>query len=149
MSDPITAIGLAASVVQLSDLAGRVFVRAFQFYRDVKDAPARSKELRDELQLVADLLDSLKEVCMVPDLQLPGQLDLGRLGQSLTQFDEFLTSIDQRITMERTRGLKRLKWPFSIEETQRLLESIGRYKETFNWALNMHQTSSSNTCVQY
>jgi hypothetical protein len=156
--DPVTAVGLAASVVQLADLAGNVFITIFQYYRQVRDAPAQSKELRDELQTVADLLDSLKRIILSktgtstePQINGRGELVLESLQKSTIEFDKFLKELQQRagkVPNERSnwikrsfsRNLQRITWPFTQEENQRLLGRLSRYKETFNLALNMEQT---------
>jgi hypothetical protein len=103
----------------------------------VKEAPARSRELRDELQAVADLLDSLKSLFQSAAVK---EVRLLRLEESVAQFETFLVDLENRTMQARTQGIYRLKWPFSKDENQRLIETIGRYKETFIWALTMQQT---------
>jgi hypothetical protein len=141
--DPITVVGLAASVAQLADLAGRVFMGLFGYYRQVKEAPTRSRELRDELQAVADLLDSLKslfiQLTAVKEVGLK-EVGLLRLEESVAHFETFLVDLENRTMQARTQGIYRLKWPFSKDENRRLIETIGRYKETFILALTMQQT---------
>jgi hypothetical protein len=50
------AISILASASQLADYSARVFFAAYDYYRKVKDAPARSKELRDELSVISDVM---------------------------------------------------------------------------------------------
>jgi Fungal N-terminal domain of STAND proteins len=142
--DPITAVGLVASVAQLADLTRIVFLSFYQYYREVKNAPAQSKNLRDELQVISELLDSLKTVVSAPiapsQAKITDEPVLRKLEQPIAQFERFLKELQTRVSAQRVVGIRRFKWPFSKKENQELLEEIGRYKETFTWALNLYQT---------
>jgi hypothetical protein len=144
--DPVTAIGLVASVVQLADLTRTVFLSFYQYYREVKTAPAQSRNLRDELQLVSELLDSLRTVVSAPAALSQAKINavpvLAKLEQPMAQFESLLKELQTRVAAKRVVGIRRFKWPFSKKENQELLEEIGRYKETFTWALNLYQTYS-------
>jgi Fungal N-terminal domain of STAND proteins len=156
--DPITAIGLVASISQLADQAGRLFVSLFDYYREVKEAPARSKELRDEVQAVADLLDSLKKIVSKANTGSRVNSELLQLNESIPKCEEFLRELEARTLQTRSSKstktrwsfwndsstLDKLKWPFTKEENKRLLDALGRYKENFSWALNMQQTYFSS-----
>lgn len=144
--DPITAVGLVASVTQLADLTRTVFLGFYQYYREVKTAPAQSKTLRDELQVISELLDSLKGVVSAPAALSKAKVTNGpvltKLKQPIAQFERLLKELQTRVAANRVIGIRRFQWPFSKKENQELLEEIGRYKETFTWALNLYQTYS-------
>ena len=154
--DPVTALGLASSITQIADLSGNVFIQLFNYYREVKEAPERSQELRDELRAVSDLLDSLKKLIIDPSAHTVSSIPtLSKLQEPLVQFELLVKNMQGRIPQmetnrkwsfwERSRkGLERLKWPFTKEENGRLIESIGRYKGIFIWAITMYQTYGSH-----
>jgi hypothetical protein len=135
MMDPITAVGLVASVVQLADAARSTFSALFQYYEDVRDAPERSRELREELKALYDILGSLESVLILKSsastFAVPNSLK-----SAITQFQEMLDSMTERVAERKTKGLKRLKWPFTKKENDRYLVRMERYKSTFNAALN-------------
>lgn len=142
--DPVTAVGLVASVTQLADLTRTVFLSFYQYYREVKTAPAQSKNLWDELQVISDLLDSLKTVVSAPaalsQAKITNECVLTKLKQPISQFEELLKELQARVGPKRVIGIWRFKWPFSKKENQELLEKVGRFKDTFTWALNLYQT---------
>jgi hypothetical protein len=53
--DPVTGVQLAASAAQILDLSYKVFVNFHTYYRAVRDSPARSADLRVELDSLVDL----------------------------------------------------------------------------------------------
>jgi len=57
--DPITAVGLVAAAAQLT---ANVKCTLVDYLRKVIDAPKQSRELRQELGAMCELLDDLKNV---------------------------------------------------------------------------------------
>ena len=133
--DPITAVGLIASIAQIAQQSTSLLIRLSQFYRDVKEAPARSKELRDELQTVTDLLNALKTTFDADSISLTDSLK-----RSTTEFQGILKQLETRLAAEKTEGLKKFKWPFTKADNERIISQIERYKATFTLALNINQT---------
>lgn len=95
--------------------------------------PKRSRELRQEMGTICDLLDSLDDVMTNKSQFAPS----ASIKESLSTFQSMLNEINERVAVSQTTGLKRLKWPFTKDENDRLLSRISRYKETFNLALNI------------
>ena len=60
--DPVTIFGLGASVDQLCGAAKSIFYGLLSYYESVKGAPKRSRELRQELGAICELLDDLWEI---------------------------------------------------------------------------------------
>jgi hypothetical protein len=134
--DPISVIGLAASVAQLAGIAKQTFSTVFQYLEDVKDAPERSRELRGELLTVTDLIQSLEEILN----RSPPKSSFTpppSLTSAIPEFKDMLETMQTRVTEAKTKGVKRLKWPFTKEQNERYLTRIGRYKDTFNLALSI------------
>ena len=134
--DPISAIGFVASVAQLAGVAKQTFSAIFQYLEDVKDAPERSGELRSELATVCDLLQSLDEVL---NMSTPKSsfIPPASLRTAIPEFQDMLESMQARVTEIQTKGVRRLKWPFTKEQNERYLIRIGRYKDTFTLALSI------------
>ena len=133
--DPVTAIGLAASVIQLADVARKTFSTLFQCFEDVKHAPKRSRELRRELETLCDILSDLDHVVTSKSASsiftAPDSLKA-----AIIDFQEMLDNMNARVAASQTKQLRRLKWPFTKEENDRFLCRMERYKSTFNTALN-------------
>ena len=53
--DPITAFGVVINVAGLADVAFRVFKEILDYYHEVKSAPAKSRELQDELFAISNV----------------------------------------------------------------------------------------------
>lgn len=135
--DPVTAIGLAASVADLAELALKLFLTLCQHYRSIRDAPAKSAELRAEVETILDLASTLKEtVEQNPTKILLQQLLTRAVNELLT----LLRELQKRVEPANVQGFQRLKWPFKESENDKYIAKIERYKNTFNLALNMYQT---------
>jgi len=133
--DPVTAIGLVASVDQLAGLAKVIVSNMYRYFDAVKDAPRRSQELRQELSAISDLLDSLEDALTSSTKSTFTAPD--SLKSAITEFQETLEDMKARVKEPQTKGLRRLKWPFTKDENERLLSKLERYKSTFNVALNI------------
>lgn len=142
--DPVTAIGLASGVVQLADLARTTFSALFQYFEDVRHAPKRSRELRRELESLCDILGDLDHVLASHSAATPFKAP-DSLKSAITDFQGMLESMNARVTESRTKGLGRLKWPFTKEENDRYLIRMERYKSTFNAVLNIKTAYHSST----
>ena len=134
--DPATAIGLAASVDQLAGLAKAIVSNLYQYFDAVQKAPERSLELRNEIGAICSLLDRLEEALTI-DPSFPSSAPLKDAMYSL---QTILEGMKTRIAERQTKGLRKLKWPFSKEENDRLLSRIAHYIDTFNMALNLRNS---------
>jgi hypothetical protein len=136
--DPVTVVGLLASIGQVAAQTVTIVVSLSNYYRDVKDGPAQSKELRDEFYNVSELLDCLKKALA----NNPGVLveQHAALQRSIAEFQNVLNELGHRIKPKRTLGIRRLKWPFSKAENETLISKLERYKATFSFALNISHT---------
>lgn len=130
--DPVTAIGLIASVGQITEGTVKLAIKLTHYFHDVKNAPARSQELRSELRTLASILSLIQET-----LQIDSRA-LRTLEYSIDEFQELLAELSIRIAPERTEGFNKLKWPFTATENEKILAKIERYKSTFNIALTLN-----------
>ena len=54
--DPMSAIALAGTALQLADYAGKVLLGLYSYYVDVKEAGDQATELREEIGIVMSQL---------------------------------------------------------------------------------------------
>lgn len=132
--DPIGAIGLAASVEQLAALAATIFCTLYSYYEAVRDAPKHSEELRKEMGVVGDQLNSL--VLMFDSSPTTTNVPQSLI-ECVVEFERTLKDMNERIKVCQTAGLRRLKWPFSKGENKDLLFKMERFKSIINTALNI------------
>jgi hypothetical protein len=135
--DLVTAIGLAASSAQLANQAKGILCDLYKYFEAVKDAPKHSKELRQEVGFICELLDSLEDVLIARPVE---SRTIARLAAAFQDFRTMLDTMKKRASEKRTEGLRRLKWPFTKEENEKWLFKIERYKSVFNMALTLQNT---------
>src|SRR6202035_896876 len=78
MVDPISAVGMAASVAQLAELTAKIVRGLWRYYEDVTKAPSWCQALREELSHLTGLLDALAET-------LGTERETGRKSSSLVR----------------------------------------------------------------
>lgn len=135
MLDPVTGIGLAASAAGLADLAFEVFTNLHKYYRDVRDAPARSADLRTEVDSLVDLLSNAQEVFE----RNSNDIFRSTLPQELDALRDLLNELYRRTTPREVSGVRRLRWPFREGENAEILSKIERYKANLTVNLNLTQ----------
>jgi hypothetical protein len=135
MLDPVTAIGLASSLDQLAATATGIVCNMYNYYEAVRDAPKRSTELRTEVGVVSDLLNQIVHVVSTSTTSTFKAPD--SFGDSVAEIRTTLEDMNKRVQPSKTRGLRRLKWPFNKEENERLLSKIERFKKILSMTLDI------------
>jgi hypothetical protein len=133
--DPVSAFGVAAAATQLAGQAKDIVSSMWNYYEAVKKAPKNSRELRQEMGVLADLLSSLEETVGAPSAmgELPTSVSL-----AVNEFSDTLNELKARVAEPQTKGVvKRLKWPFKQDENSNYLSKIERYKGMFTMALSI------------
>jgi hypothetical protein len=130
--DVVSALGLVASVDQLLGLTKAVVSNMWQYTLDVKNAGNNAGKLRREMSTICDLLPSLLDV-----VGSDGHPITSSLPAAIKEFKIILEEMIPRVSEGQVKGMKRLQWPFKKAETDKLLDEISRYKETFILALNV------------
>ena len=134
--DPLSAIGIAANFGQLADLASKIIVSLYKYFDDFRTAPARSAELRDELNSLVGLLKTLEQALMI-DGEDPVMTD--ELKITLQGLTKVIQELRGHVGQGKMKGMERLKWPFKKEENERFISRITTYKGTLILALNMEE----------
>ena len=140
--DPVTAIGAAASVLQLIGVAGK----AIKYINDIKNAPRERFHLVQELNNLHEILIVLEsrvdEAKMNGDDKwLSGLNSLTVKFGLIEQLGAALNSIVDKIKLAskiKTVG-RTLIWPFAKKEIAEIMEQIERQKSTINFALQGDQ----------
>jgi hypothetical protein len=144
--DPVTAVGLVASAAQLGDCTIRVVGSILFYVSEVKDAPSRSAELRDELNTMSEILVGVKKVLETCTDNLPSDT-LDSLDDTFTNvrvaLQDILEKVEGSVKPAQTQGLKRLNWPFKAHEIAAYIDRVQRYNAALISALNLQQLYST------
>ena len=134
--DPVSAIGLIASLAQLIDATSKTL----RYVNNVKNAPKARAQVAQEASLLLALLTSLRyrvEDIDAGDPWVQGVLTLGIANGPLDQFKEALESLARRLHNSGTAKSirKALVWQFEKKEIDELLGKMERLKSFINLAL--------------
>jgi hypothetical protein len=134
--DPITAVGIAASIVQLIDTTTRVI----RYLNDVKDAPKDRARLAREATSLLTLLTDLRyrvEETKSTDPWLTSVQSLGLEGGPLERFKEAIEELVRKL--KPGSGVmkfgKALLWTVDKNEISNILSKIERLKTLIGLAL--------------
>jgi hypothetical protein len=129
------AVGLAASIVGLANLALFTVSALYKYGSDFKSAPAHSEQLRKELAELQTLCKIVEETVKLETRGLPETLE-----SQIAGFSETLETMLKRANPEKTSGFRRLKWPFDKVENAEYIAKIERFKATLTLIVNVGQT---------
>ena len=136
--DPLTAVGLAAAIDDLSALVANVVSNLYKYWGAVQDAPRRSLELRTEIGSLLGLLTNVKD--SLTNSVTPTESFLDAVLTTVDQLQEVLKEMERQTDVNRVQGLRACIWPFTNNEIDRFIKKIERYKATLSLALNIEQT---------
>ncbi|KAI0873130.1 hypothetical protein GGS24DRAFT_517948 [Hypoxylon argillaceum] len=157
--DPLSISSGIAGLVALVDLVYRMTTK---YVKQVKDSSRSVKSLLTELKDFSILLHSLTLVAY--DLELESGVSTGNTSshnpnlkirlvldcqQILHEIKRCLANIDEDMSSSSAikRVKARLKWPFSTEETNNLIENLQRHKQTINLAIAADSLEKLRTCI--
>lgn len=134
--DPVSIIGLIASLAQLIDAASKTL----RYLNNVKNAPKARAQVAQEASLLLVLFTSLRyrlEDTDAQDCWVQGVLTLGTANGPLDQFKEALESLATRLHNSGTGKSvgKTLMWHFEKKEIDELLGKMERLKSSINLAV--------------
>lgn len=136
------AVGLAASIAGLVQLTGSVFKQVNKFCKEAKDAPSKAQELATQTRDLAGIFENLRLLASALEdrgsnsVLKPQHLEScektlqeinGKLHKALSGFD---------IGKSARRFVRRLKWPFSLEETKDLVADLANHRANLHLALS-------------
>jgi hypothetical protein len=134
--DPISVVGLVASLVQIIDTA----TKTLGYLNDVKNAPKERAMVAQEASLLLALLTNLRyrlDDTHDTNPWIQGLLTLGMANGPLDQFREVLEALAARL---KTSGSgksvgKTLIWHFEKKDIDDLLKKMERLKSLISLAL--------------
>jgi len=107
------------------------------YWRAIKDASKQSRELKQELLLVSDMLEDLKEVLTgTPD----GPLANIALKTNLNEFEKVINDMVNRIEVRKGDVEARVKWLFTEKENRTYLSKLEMFKSTVSTANDAFQS---------
>ena len=129
--DPVTVIGLTASVTQLAHQTFKIFGNLSSYYRDVRKAPKRSKELRDEIDLLTHILVIIRD----SQFDSIAAQHWPMFQETFRMLEALLQDLYRLTEPKETSGIGQLKWPFSQAENAAQINKIERLKSNLNLLL--------------
>jgi hypothetical protein len=117
----------------------------YQYYEAVRDAPKYSKELRQEMSVVCELIFTLEEVFSSASPETPFPASPSLL-DSINEFKTMVNEMNARVTVPKSTGIRRLKWPFIKDENIDRLSRMVRYKASFSLAFDIKNAWVSERC---
>jgi hypothetical protein len=133
-------LGILASGVQLAERTFTTARKVWQYSKDVKEAPEEARKMRDELGLIVNFL---KQVTIISEESFTPLLK-GYFEELSQGFEEVWTDLSKRIAPEKTATITgRLLWPFTTDETDKLIKKVERLKGTYNLALHLMSCSAT------
>lgn len=133
--DPVTAVGVAAAALQLSEQAINISDSLYQYFKSVKNAPAKSRELRLEALLLSDVLETLADVFSAQSASNVSP-KAGKYGDMLKEFSETAAEMVKKVELKKGKlSIQRLQWPFTEKENEKYLAILERFKSSFQLAL--------------
>ncbi|KAF5591047.1 hypothetical protein FPANT_5780 [Fusarium pseudoanthophilum] len=136
------AIGLAASIAGLVQLTGSVFKLLTKFCKEAKDAPSKAQDLATQTRDLAGIFENLRLLASAleerdsnPALK-PQHLESCQqtLNEINSKLDKALSDFDG--SKSARRFVRRLKWPFSLQETKDLVADLANHRANLQLALS-------------
>jgi hypothetical protein len=139
--DPVSALGVAAAACQLAEQVLMISDGLYQYFKEVKQSPKLSRELRQEVLLLSDVLENLRSAfpaeMYVKSLSGPRNTSMNDL---IEEFEAVVKKMADRMKIEESGiSWKRLRWPFDQKENEKYLEKFERFKSIFQLALQTIQ----------
>ncbi len=136
--DPLS---ITSSVIAILQLSNTVYTAAKEYYTGVKDAPKEIERLLDELKTFNDVLIHLSDIAAKAEKNDKGSAmqEISHKGTCLPSVTKLLEpdaalrlcfaemqQFMDRVTTQKSKMKKALKWPFQKEE---VYQTIGRLQK--------------------
>jgi Cdc6-like AAA superfamily ATPase len=147
MPDPLS---IAASVAGLVAISETIFHSVISYGKQVKHAPIEVSRLAMRISELSGVLHSLR--LLVTQFSVEKAKTLLKV-ETIRECQALLDQIRERLAaMEQTKGkgtkdaikyaIKRLTWPFTLPETEKLVSRVEQFKSDFNFALTRENTAA-------
>lgn len=141
-------LGIAANVIAVIELSAKVASLCLEYSSAVKRAKSDIQRLLHELGTLKITLEGVRQLLESPNggrLQTSQRLRDGLNGCSF-QLTELETNLENKLNAEKSRkvmrkfGFRALKWPFESKDTDGIIATFERCRDTLSAALNVDQT---------
>ena len=122
------AIGLAASVAGLLQLAGSVVKLSYAYISDVRNAPKVQKMYLQEVSALMDVLFRAEQA--IVDSELTGHAVSRPTSLTSTVIQDCHTELST-LQLELEKQTRRLLWPFQERELKKSIEMLSRFRSIF------------------
>ncbi|KAK6503823.1 hypothetical protein TWF481_008829 [Arthrobotrys musiformis] len=136
------AVGAAASIIAIVELAGKLTKLLNGYISDVKHADSDQIALRDRILAIDKLVKEVDQLIAGPYKdKLESSVELkDTLLKSKNLLKELLEKLEPKGARGRFRKYTgRLKWPFEKTEIEKTIANLKRFEETIQSALNLDQ----------
>ena len=136
--DPVSAIGLVASIVQLITTTSKVI----KYVDEVKDAPKERASLASETANLIPLLMTLKqpvETSSSTDPWFSSVKSLGLPGGPLTELQVLMEQLGGKLKLRKKKLGRQLLWPSDQKDCLALLTKIEHVKSLIGLAMQDDQ----------
>ncbi|KAF4954325.1 hypothetical protein FGADI_5348 [Fusarium gaditjirri] len=136
------AIGLAASIAGLVQLTGSVFKLVTKFCKEAKDAPSKAQELATQARELAGIFENLRLLASaLEERDSNSALKPQHLESCQKTLDDIDRKLDKTLSdfeggKSARRFVRRLKWPFSLQETKDLVAELANHRANLHLALS-------------
>lgn len=140
LMDYASALGVAAAASQFTEQVLKISDCLYQYFKSVKQAPAKSRQLRQEALLFSDVLETLTDVFSAQNKSsiLPNAL---KYADMIRGFSETMTEMSKKVEIKKGElSFRRLAWPFTEKENEDYLAKMERFKSSFQLALQALQS---------
>ena len=131
--DPISGSKIAGEAVSLTI---KLLHNMYVYYNAIRNAPARSAELRRELNMLLGLLVCLQETSSA---RKPKNCRVFIPSELLEEMYRLLNDLYARVAPKQTEGLAKLAWPLKQKDNFEYIQKIERYKTGLMIALSNSQ----------
>ncbi|KAF3284163.1 hypothetical protein TWF970_011382 [Orbilia oligospora] len=133
------AVGAAASIIAIIELAGKLTKLFARYIGDIKNAESDQLALHDRILATAKLAEEVDKLIHGPDKDKLGSL--GELEKALAECQNIFQNLQQKL---KPRGKARvgrffvhLKWPLDKIEIERVVENLKKLEDTIHSALKI------------
>lgn len=136
------AVGLAASIAGLVQLTGSVFKQVTKFCKEAKDAPSKAQELATQTRDLAGIFENLRLLASaLEDRDSSSALKPQHLESCEKTLKEINSKLHKALSdfdggKSARRFVRRLKWPFSLQETKDLVADLANHRANLHLALS-------------
>ena len=146
-------LGLTAGIIAVLQMTSSVISVYYDYGAAVKGAPWELSRVKAEMESLRSVLQSLEPLAKQAELTSPvAESRLPTLGLLIDPLKDCLQEVerlDKKLKSpsssdgfgpKRKALVQALRWPLKEVETNKVLENIGRFKETLDLALNADET---------